>query len=158
LRKTEHLTPEVEKIMASQSFPDLAIIQRDIEQMIFRFFLHLDEQEYDQLSSLMASTGTWLRNKILLRGPADVREAMRSRPAGFTTRHLITNVIVDVADSDHADATYYMTVFVHSGEEKPTAAVKIDVPMHVSIYRQKVVRTPDGWRIAELSGTPTFHR
>jgi hypothetical protein len=144
--------------MTSQNNPDRAPIQRDIEQMIFRFFLHLDEQEYDQLSSLMAPTGTWLRNKILLKGPEDVREAMRSRPAGFTTRHLITNVIVDVADSDHADVTYYMTVFVHSGDAKPTGAVKMDVPMHVSIFRQKVVRLPDGWRIAELSGTPTFHR
>ena len=144
--------------MASQSTPDRATIQRDIEQIIFRFFLHLDEQEYDQLSSLMAPTGTWLRNNVLLRGPEGVREAMRSRPVGFTTRHLITNIIFDVADSDHADVRFYMTVFVHSGDEKPTGAVKMDVPMHVSIFRQKVVRTSRGWRIAELSGTPTFHR
>jgi hypothetical protein len=144
--------------MASQSIPDSATTQRDIEQMIFRFFLHLDEQEYDQLSSLMAPTGTWLRNNVLLRGPQDVRDAMRSRPIGFTTRHLITNVIVDVTDPDHADVTFYMTVFVHSGDKKPTGTVKMDVPMHVSIFRQKVVRTSDRWRIAELSGTPTFHR
>jgi hypothetical protein len=144
--------------MASQSIPDDATVQRDIEHMIFRFFLYLDEQEYDRLSSLMAPTGTWLRNNVLLRGPEAVREAMRSRPVGFTTRHLITNIIVDVADSDHADVTFYMTVFVHSGDEKPTAAVKMDVPMHVSIFRQKVARTSGGWRIAELSGTPTFHR
>jgi hypothetical protein len=144
--------------MALHHIADRATIQHDIEQMIFRFFLHLDEQEYNQLSSLMAPTGTWLRNNVLLRGPGDVREAMRSRPVGFTTRHLITNIIVDLAGSDHADVTYYMTVFVHSGDEKPTAAVKMDVPMHVSIFRQKVVRMPDGWRIAELLGTPTFHR
>lgn len=143
--------------MASQN-PDRATIQRDIEQMIFRFFLHLDEQEYDQLSALMASTGTWLRNNVLLKGPEGVREAMRTRPVGFTTRHLITNIIVDIADDEHADVTYYMTVFVHQGDAKPTAAVKMDVPMHVSIFRQKVVRMAGGWRIAELSGTATFHR
>lgn len=143
--------------MASQN-ADRATIQRDIEQMIFRFFLHLDEQEYDQLSALMAPTGTWFRNNVLLKGPEGVREAMRSRPVGFTTRHLITNIIVDIADNDHADVTYYMTVFVHSGDAKPTSHVKIDHPMHVSVFRQKVVRTSGGWRIAELSGTPTFHR
>jgi hypothetical protein len=144
--------------MTSQNITDRATIQRDIEHMIFRFFLHLDEQEYDQLSSLMASTGTWLRNNVLLRGPLDVREAMRSRPVGFTTRHLITNIIVDIVDTDHANVTFYMTVFVHSADERPTGAVKMDVPMHVSIFRQKVVRASDGWRVAELSGTPTFHR
>jgi hypothetical protein len=143
--------------MASQSV-DRVSIQRDIEQMIFRFFLHLDEQEYDQLSALMAPTGTWLRNDVLLKGPEDVREAMRSRPVGFTTRHLVTNIIVDLADNHHADVTYYMTVFVHSGDAKPTGPVKMDVPMHVSIFRQKVVRTSADWRIAELYGTQTFHR
>jgi hypothetical protein len=143
--------------MASQ-IADRATIQRDIEQMIFRFFLHLDEQQYDEVSALMAPEGTWLRNNVLLKGPAGVREAMRTRPVGFTTRHLITNIIVDIADSDHADVTYYMTVFVHSGDAKPAGAVKMDVPMHVSIFRQKVVRTSAGWRIAELSGTATFHR
>lgn len=135
-----------------------AAIQRDVESVIFRFFLHLDEQEYDQLAQLMAPTGTWLRNGALLKGPEGVREAMRSRPAGFTTRHLITNVIVDVADDDHADATYYMTVFVHAGDAKPTGPVKMDVPMHVSVFRQRFMRAPEGWRIAELHGTATFHR
>src|SRR5437868_6170271 len=114
--------------MASQA-ADRATIQRDIEQMIFRFFLHLDEQQYDEVSQLMAPTGTWFRNNVLLKGPEGVREAMRARPAGFTTRHLITNIVVDIADADHADVTYYMTVFVHAGETRPTGPVKMDVPM-----------------------------
>ncbi len=135
-----------------------AAAQRDVEDVIFRFFLHLDEQEYDELSGLMAPTGTWLRNGALLKGPEGVREAMRSRPAGFTTRHLITNIVVDIEGEDHAEATYYMTVFVHSGEARPSGPVKMDVPMHVSVFRQKFVRIPQGWRIAELSGTATFHR
>ncbi len=143
--------------MASQS-ADRATIQRDIEQMIFRFFLHLDEQQYDEVSQMMAPAGTWLRNNVLLKGPEGVREAMRSRPAGLTTRHLITNIVVDIADSDHAEVTYYMTVFVHAGDAKPTGPMKMDVPMHVSIFRQKVARVSGAWRIAELSGTPTFHR
>jgi hypothetical protein len=137
---------------------DRAAIQRDIEQMIYRFFLHLDEQQYDELSAMMAPDGTWLRNNVSLKGPAGVREAMRTRPVGFTTRHLITNVIVDIVDDDHADVTYYMTVFVHSGDAKPAGAVKMDLPMHVSIFRQKVVRVAGAWRIADLSGTATFHR
>ncbi len=133
-------------------------IQRDVQDLIFRFFLHLDEQEYDQLAQLMAPSGTWLRNNVLLKGPESVREAMRTRPVGFTTRHLITNIIFDCPDQDHAEATYYMTVFVHTGETRPTAPVPIDLPMHVSTFRQKFVRTPQGWRIAELSGEPTFRK
>ena len=131
---------------------------REIEQMILRFFLHLDEQEYDQLATLMAPSGTWLRNNVLLKGPGGVREAMRARPVGFTTRHLITNMAIDVVDDDHADATYYLTVFAHSGDVKPTGPLKMEHPVHVSIVRQAVARTGDGWRVAALSAEATFHR
>jgi hypothetical protein len=120
--------------------------------------LHLDEREYDKLAGLMAPAGTWLRNGVLLTGPEGVREAMRSRPPGFTTRHLITNIIVRPTGAEKADATFYMTVFVHSGDAPPAGPVPIDLPVHLSVFQQKSVLTPQGWRIAELSGTATFNR
>jgi hypothetical protein len=135
-----------------------ATIRHEVQDVILRFFLHLDEQEYEPLAQLMAPEGTWLRNGVLLKGPEGVLEAMRARPAGFTTRHLITNIIIDASGEDRADATYYMTVFVHTGEARPAGPVPIDLPFHVSVFREKFARTPQGWRIAELSGTATFNR
>jgi hypothetical protein len=49
-----------------------------------------------------------------MRGPPinvaaiEVLEALKFRPAGATTRHLITNVIVDVIDDTHTQATHYI--------------------------------------------------
>ncbi len=135
-----------------------ATVAHDIQDLIYRFFLYLDEQNYDQLTKLMAPTGIWHRNGQALKGPEGVMEAMKTRPLGFTTRHLITNIMVNAADADHAAATFYMTVFAHTADVKPTGPVHIQLPVHVSIYREKFVRTPQGWRIAELEGTATFHR
>jgi hypothetical protein len=107
---------------------------------------------------MFAPDGVWHRQGKQLRGPDAVMDAMKQRPAGFTTRHLITNVIVDVDGSDAASARFYMTVFVHEGTEAPKAAVPMAVPMHVSSFEQKFVNRGGQWLIGELNGIATFHR
>jgi hypothetical protein len=135
-----------------------AAIQHAVRDVILRFFLHLDEKEYDQLVKLLAPDGTWLRNGTLLTGPDAVLETMHRRPPGFTTRHLITNILVQPTDEQHAAATYYGTVFAHIGHAQPTGPVPIELPVHVSIFRQKMVLRESEWLIAGLSGDATFHR
>jgi hypothetical protein len=134
------------------------LVRSKIEKLIYEFFYCLDERHYRQLSDMFASDGVWHRQGKQLRGPDAVMDAMKQRPAGFTTRHLITNVIVDVAGSDAASARYYMTVFVHEGTEAPKAAVPMAVPMHVSSFEQKFVNRGGQWLIGELNGVATFHR
>lgn len=133
-------------------------IRSKIEKLIYDFFYYLDERRYRQLSDMFAPDGVWHRQGKELRGPDTVMNAMNERPAGFTTRHLITNVSVDVADAFTASALFYMTVFVHEGAEAPKAAVAINLPMHVSSFEQKFVNRSGQWLIGELKGVATFHR
>ncbi len=128
----------------------------DIERQIYRFFLYLDERRYDDLCALMAPRGVWHRQGKALQGPGEVLEALKLRPAGATTRHLITNVIVDMVDTTRAQVTHYLAVFFHGAEKPPSLPVPIELPRHISIFREEFVRTPDGWRVAEMSEIPTF--
>jgi SnoaL-like domain len=129
----------------------------DLERTIYRFFLYLDERRYDDLCALMAPNGVWYRQGKALRGPVEVLEALKLRPAGATTRHLITNVIVDMIDDTHAQATHYLAVFFHGAEKPPSLPVPIELPRHISIFREEFTRTTsDGWRVAAMSEIPTF--
>jgi hypothetical protein len=128
----------------------------DLERIIYRFFLFLDERCYEDLSTLMAPHGLWHRQGKALRGPGEVLEALKSRPAGATTRHLITNVVVDVIDNTHAQVTHYLAVFFHGAQEPPSLPVPIELPRHISIFREEFIRTSDGWRVAQMSEIPTF--
>ena len=142
----------------SSTKPADATTAYEIQGLIYRFFFYLDEQEYDELTALMAPTGVWHRNGKALKGPEGVMEAMKMRPVGFTTRHLITNIMVDVDGADRAQATFYMTVFVHTGDARPSGPLPIELPLHCSVFSETFVRTAQGWRIAELEGSATFHR
>ena len=147
--------------MAASTIASRAVdgsVQHQIERIIYLFFRYLDDQRYDDLAALFAPDGIWHRAGKALRGPKGVMEAMAHRPVGFTTRHLITNVVIDAADANEVIAFYYMTVFVHEGTERPKEPVPLQLPLHVSVFEQKFSRSAAGWLIQGLSGVPTFHR
>jgi hypothetical protein len=140
------------------STPVSGTVHRQIERIIYLFFRYLDDQNYEKLTALFSPSGIWHRAGKALRGPKGVKDAMAQRPAGFTTRHLITNVVIDTAGRNETIASYYMTVFVHEGTERPKGPVPLQLPRHVSVFKQKFVRSKSGWLIKELSGVPTFHQ
>lgn len=125
--------------------------------MVYMFFELLDVRRYQELAAMFAPDGVWYRQNKLLRGPEHVIEAMKQRPAGSTTRLIITKVVVYFRGDDKALASYYMTVVVREDAESPKGLVPLDLQRHVSAFVQTCVRTSEGWHTAELAGTPTFH-
>lgn len=155
------LSTDLEVLDVSQKSAALALEEclsyAAIQRVIFDFFRHLDEREYEQLCALMAPDGVWMRSGERLTGPSDVMRAMKLRPVGFTTRHLITNIVVDITGAETAVATYYLTVFVHESAKAATGPVPISLPRHVSVFLQKFIRVDGAWKVAELSSSVAFH-
>ncbi len=133
-------------------------IEQEVERVVIRFFHHLDSREYDKLAGLFAADGVWHRPGKELCGRTAIMEAMHARPAGLITQHIATNIVVDVVDADHAEATLYLTVFSHAGGAAPQTPAPVELPNLVGIYREKMIRTPDGWRISEITSRPNFRR
>jgi hypothetical protein len=132
-------------------------VEREAERVLVRFFHHLDTGEFEALVALMAEDGVWHRQGKVLRGPGMVREALAERPKGRRTRHLVTNLIVDAVDERHVQAIYYLTVFRHDGVT-PGEPAPIELPASVGTYREKLVLTPAGWRVAEITSEGAFRR
>lgn len=128
----------------------------EVERLIYRFFLSLDERRYGDVAVLMAPDGVWHRQGRELRGPGDVMEALKLRPGGATTRHLITNVIVDITDVGQAEATFYLAVFFYGADVPPKLPVPIELPRHVSIFSARFTRANADWRVSHMSEVPTF--
>ncbi|GLK99250.1 nuclear transport factor 2 family protein [Dactylosporangium matsuzakiense] len=77
-----------------------------------------------------------------LRSAAAVVDWLTRRlPAGTTTSHHISNVLIAFPDADHAETTAY----VHAWHGVPGAPVD---PVLLARYADSFVRTPAGWRIA----------
>jgi hypothetical protein len=134
-------------------------IEHEAAAVVHRFFRYLDDGDYDRLAAMMAADGVWHRQGKMLRGPAMVLEAMKARPAGVITRHLVSNLLVDVAAPDHAEVSCYITVYAHTGETKPDQPAPLELPLQIGTYRIKLTRAAQGGaRIAEITARMAFRR
>jgi len=127
----------------------------EAQRTIHRFFHCLDGREYGGLVALVADDGVWMRQGKELRGPAAVAEALRTRPADFTTIHVVSNLLLD-GDEARLAGTFYATVFAHSGET-PDGPIAIALPNVVAIY-DVALRRGGTWLIERLASRRLFQR
>jgi ketosteroid isomerase-like protein len=132
-------------------------VEIDVARIVPRFFMHLDNQAFDRLADLMAPDGAWNRAGKELRGRAMLLQAMDARGPTRRTRHLISNLIVDAIDADHAEAVFYSTAFVHT-DTSADAIAPMELPSSIGTYRATFIRMQDGWRIATLKSQMAFRR
>lgn len=124
----------------------------DCERLIRRYALLNDAGEFEALVALFTEDGQFARptdpdNPLI--GRDAILAAFQGRTPR-TTRHLVTNVVVDVEGSDAARAISYMTLF--SG---PTGALPLQAEGAVAVgaFHDTLRRTAEGWRFAARRGS-----
>jgi ketosteroid isomerase-like protein len=114
-----------------------------------RFFRCLDRRQYDELASLFASGGTWVRQGAELRGRDAIVAALAQRPATLVTRHLLSNVWVDIESPETAHVHYDVSVY---------ARTEAGPPRHSQILSgvDRFIRVGDAWRIDRKEAQPAL--
>ena len=79
----------------------------------------------------------------IIEGQAAILAAFRSRPPR-TTRHICSNVVIEVLGLDHAEGESAMLLFTGEG------------PPKVGSFHDRFIRIEGGWRFAERRGTLSF--
>ena len=106
-----------------------------------------DAARWEELAALYADDGSMARPTAPdapVIGRDAILAAFQSRPAR-TTRHICSNIVIDVETATAARGSSAMLLF--------TAA---DAPPLVGGFQDRFVLTGDGWRFAERRGTLTF--
>ena len=106
-----------------------------------------DAARWEELAALYADDGSMARPTAPdapIIGRDAILAAFQSRPAR-TTRHICSNIVIDVETATAARGSSAMLLF--------TAA---DAPPLVGGFEDRFVLTGDGWRFAERRGTLTF--
>lgn len=127
-----------------------ALAEHACASVCTRFFHHLDRREYEQVAALIADGGIWNRGGTRLQGADAVLDALRARPTGLTTRHLLSNVVVDLLDGGAAARVgYELSVFTQDG----TGPAR-----HATILTGEDQLEHDGaaWRIRLKEARPLF--
>lgn len=123
-------------------------IERECEKLMVAYARGVDFRDYDNVASLFSDDGV-LDVGNRLEGRAAIQAALSRRPYELRSRHVLTNLFVDVVDRDTARGICYLTLYRHLGPESlERGPVELERPAAVGHYEDRFVRTADGFRIA----------
>jgi predicted SnoaL-like aldol condensation-catalyzing enzyme len=106
-----------------------------IADLFARYYTAVDTHDVEGWLALWAEDGRLDSGHVRAHGPAELRSFIAGHVVH--TRHLVTNVIVDV-DGDRARVQNYMLVLPTSGKPDPIATAHC---------RSELVRRGDDWRL-----------
>jgi hypothetical protein len=120
----------------------------EIHDVIVRYANALDRRDYDEVASCFTLDATAVYGGISLEPGVDgiisflkqLRPGTEERHAGT---HLAANLLITL-DGHHASAESYVIAYVVPADEVAGAPLK----MRGVRYRDRLVRQPEGWRIA----------
>jgi hypothetical protein len=134
------------------------MIEHDCGRLIVAYSHMIDFGDAGSIADLFTEDGVWESTERRLGNRAEIAESFAQRQAntGRRSRHVCTNVAIDVVSPDEATGVSYYTLYREDDVESETA--ELDGPAMVGDYRDRFVRTPDGWRIAHRQATAAFVR
>ena len=109
---------------------------------------HVDFGDYDRFVDLFTDDAV-LDLGFHLQGKERIRKSMSKRDPELRSRHVMTNIAIDVIDAQSASGIAYLTLYRHIGPEtlSPTA-INLQGPAGVGHYSNTFTKTTDGWRIS----------
>jgi len=127
-----------------------------ISELITRYAALNDAGDWDGVAALYTDDGRMSRPSApddCIAGRAAILAAFRARPLR-AARHIIANVLVTLNSDTEARATSQILLFtgVSAGDGLP---VQSAMPL-VGTYRDRLMRTPHGWRFLERRGSLDF--
>lgn len=123
------------------------------------FHVYTDNFEHDRVLDLWAEGGIFYHQQVgTLEGRDAIKAYLDCKSTYPLTRHLVSNVTIDMIDADNAEGTCYITVFY---SEPTSVPAPLEPPIALVTYKDTFRRTADGWRFAtrrpRLTHTaPTF--
>ncbi|SER46005.1 nuclear transport factor 2 family protein [Sphingobium sp. YR768] len=121
-------------------------IEQDCARLVALYANLNDAARWEDVAALYAEDGRMARPTApddWIVGRDAILTAFRSRPAR-ATRHVCSNIVIDVLDESHASGESAMLLFTGDGAPK------------VGSFHDRFVRVQGEWRFAERRGSLTF--
>jgi hypothetical protein len=136
---------------------DIVSACRDLAMLSF---VLIDTKEYESLAGLYTKDAVFVRPTAPdqpIHGRDAILAQYEARPRFKVTRHLVTNVLIDVLGGDKAKGLLYVLLVTGTVEtETPSFPIAADSVQLVGEFRDDYVRTEAGWRIAKRVGKMIF--
>jgi ketosteroid isomerase-like protein len=136
--------------------------ERSCERLVVEYAWLIDSGAASRVADLVTEGATWTgADGGGMVGREEIRRAFegRERLARRLSRHVVTNLRIDVEDDDHASGTACLVQYRHDAADGPAVApAAMEHPKFVGDYHLTFVRTVEGWRIDSLRFELAFLR
>ena len=117
--------------------------ERECTRLCYDFAFTVDHMDYDAFVALFAADGVFDRAGLRSAGHEAIRNFLNARPTGRVTRHLISNVRINMTSATSATGTCSALMYAAAGTATP---LPVTPPLVVD-YTDDYVLTADGWKI-----------
>lgn len=124
------------------------LIERECDRLVTAYCHLIDHGEAAKVVDLFSEDAIWAAPGMKMEGREQLRAGFQQRQAQTErmSRHVCHNFQCNVIDENHAEGVVYLTLYRNDGEPDRKISPLVG-PAMVGEYRDRFVRTPDGWRI-----------
>jgi hypothetical protein len=124
--------------------------ENEIARLVTRYAVLNDDGDFAGLAAMYLPGGRLMRpsggDPVV--GPDAIRASYEARPPR-TSRHLVTNIVVELVSDQEATCRSALLLYTAAPGEEPAPAA---APALLGGFRDRLMRTPEGWRFAERIG------
>ena len=125
-----------------------ASIERECQKLSIAYANYLDLKRYEEFAELFGDSGE-LAVGGLLKGRREILKSMANRSDKLRSRHVLTNILIDVVDEKHATGITYLSLYRHIGPESlGDQPIGPFGPAAVGHYSDSFTLTDEGWRFS----------
>lgn len=133
------------------------IIEAACAKLPLRFALLLDAQRYAEVAELFTRNGSFARPTAptaAIEGQANILAAFQKRPADKLSRHLISNVVIDVLGPDRAVGSCYALLYTASVNDKAEQfGLQAQPLQYVGGFEDEYALEDGVWKFARRRGS-----
>jgi hypothetical protein len=127
-------------------------IEWDATRHVLRFYRSLDERTVESAAGYFDDHGTWERMGTVHDGVAAIDQALADRDPRLAIRHVVSNLIADVADAENVTVTSYVAVYLDRTAGEGPGPALLGAPKSIWANTTRLVRRETGWRITWHGG------
>jgi len=128
-------------------------IERACERLIFAYTRALDLGDSSGAADFFAEQGSLARPMApdqVIQGREPIRASLLTRPKTLLTKHLTTNVLIDVESPERASGISYLTMIATM---PPAGAAAPHLSAGPLYFKDRFVLEDDVWKFSERRGS-----
>ena len=131
-------------------------IERACERIVYAYSRALDLGDMSAAADFFAENGSMARPMApdqVIQGRETIRAALLTRPKTLLTKHLATNVMIDVESRDAASGISYLTMISTTPPADTKPPFVSQGPVYFGEFKDRFVRENGVWKLLERRGS-----